>query len=83
MAWSAGDVESTGWLLDVLLCVERINKSAFSLEDVYAFEGALKAKHPANHNVRAKVRQQLQILRDKGVIEFVGRGRYRMRLAGE
>jgi len=78
-----GDVESTGWLLDVLTCVERIKKVDFSLEDVYAFESVLKGKHPENHNVRAKVRQQLQYLRDKGVIEFMGRGQYRMKLANK
>ncbi len=39
---STGDVESTGWLLDVLLCVERINKSAFWVEEVYAFEGVCR-----------------------------------------
>ena len=74
------NVESKGWLLDVLMCVEKIKKEEFSLEDVYAFEVALKAKHPSNNNVRAKVRQQLQFLRDKGVLDFVGRGQYRMRL---
>ena len=76
---STGDVESKGWLLDVLVCVERIRKQEFSLDEVYAFEGYLKAKHPANNNVQAKIRQQLQFLRDKGVIEFLGRGRYRMK----
>ena len=80
---STGDVESTGWLLDILLCVEKIRKQEFSLDDVYAFEGHLKAKHPANHNVKAKIRQQLQFLRDKGVIEFMGRGRYRMKIANK
>ena len=79
---STGSVESKGWLLDVLVCVERIKKQEFSLDDVYAFEGYLQAKHPANNNVRAKVRQQLQFLRDKGVIEFVRRGRYRKKLVG-
>ena len=76
------NIESKGWLLDVLMCVENIKRDAFSLEDVYAFERVLKAKHPSNHNVRAKVRQQLQFLRDKGVLDFVGRGQYRMRLKG-
>jgi type II restriction enzyme len=77
---STGNIEAKGWLLDVLVCVERIKKQEFSLDDVYAFEGYLQAKHPENHNVKAKVRQQLQFLRDKGVIEFMGRGRYRMKL---
>jgi type II restriction enzyme len=80
---STGDIEAKGWLLDVLMCVERIKKQEFSLDDVYAFEGVLKAKHPANHNVKAKVRQQLQLLRDKGVIEFLGGGRYRKKLTSE
>jgi hypothetical protein len=33
--------------------------------------------------VKAKIRQQLQFLRDKGVIDFVGRGQYRMRLVSK
>jgi type II restriction enzyme len=77
---STGNIESKGWLLDVLVCVERIKKQEFSLDDVYGFEVYLQAKHPENHNVKAKIRQQLQFLRDKGVIEFLGRGRYRMKL---
>lgn len=81
---STWNIEAKGWLLDVLLCVERIKKQEFSLDDVYAFEGHLKGKHPSNNNVQAKTQsgQQLQFLRDKNVIEFLGRGRYRMRIAG-
>jgi type II restriction enzyme len=75
------NIEAKGWLLDVLVCVERIRKQEFSLDDVYAFESYLQAKHPLNRNVRAKIRQQLQILRDKGLIRFVGRGRYRVRMS--
>ena len=80
---STGNIEAKGWLLDVLLCVEKINKQDFSLDDVYVFTGYLKAKHPANHNVKAKVRQQLQFLRDKGVVRFLGRGMYRKRLTSK
>ena len=75
------NIEAKGWLLDVLLCVERIKKRDFSLEEVYAFEGYLKAKHPMNNNIKAKIRQQLQFLRDKNVVEFVGRGRYQMKVS--
>ncbi|HNQ94284.1 MAG TPA: DpnI domain-containing protein [Anaerolineales bacterium] len=78
---STGNIEAKGWLLDVLLCVERIKKREFSLDDVYAFEGYLKAKHPSNNRVKAKIRQQLQFLRDRGVVRFLGRGRYRVMLA--
>ena len=70
------NIQAKGWLLDVLLCVERIRKQGFTLVDVYVFESYLQAKHLLNRNVRAKIRQQLQILRDKGVVRFVGRGRY-------
>ncbi len=80
---STGNIEAKGWLLDVLVCVERIKKQEFSLDDVYDFEAYLQAKHPENHNVKAKIRQQLQFLRDKNVIEFMGRGQYRMKLASE
>lgn len=73
------NIEAKGWLLDVLICVERLKRDEFSLEQVYAFEDYLKAKHPMNNNIRAKIRQQLQFLRDKNVIEFVGRGQYRMK----
>ena len=74
----ARDFDAKGWILDVLLCVERIKKEEFTLDEVYAFEGYLQAKHPLNNNVKPKIRQQLQFLRDRGLIEFVGRGRYRM-----
>jgi type II restriction enzyme len=77
------NVEAKGWLLDVLVCVERIKKKEFSLDDVYAYESHLQAKHPSNHRVKAKIRQQLQFLRDKNVIEFMGRGQYRMKLTSE
>jgi type II restriction enzyme len=82
---STRNIEAKGWLLDVLVCVERIRKREFTLDEVYAFEGHLQAKHPLNNNVKAKTRsgQQLQFLRDKGVLDFVGRGQYRMRLMGK
>ena len=66
-----------GWIFDVLNCVNDIGSEVFTLQDVYKFADALKAKHNQNRNVDAKIRQQLQFLRDKGFIEFVGRGVYR------
>jgi type II restriction enzyme len=66
---------SRGWLVDVLRCVERLY-STFTLENVYSFEGELAAKHPKNHYVRPKIRQQLQVLRDLGLIDFISPGVY-------
>ncbi len=66
-----------GWLLDVLNCIERISTSEFSLKTVYAFADELQLQHPDNHHVKDKIRQQLQILRDNGLVEFSGNGFYR------
>src|SRR5215813_902894 len=67
-------LEARGWLLDVLKCVESLGKRDFSLDEVYAFERHLGDLHPGNQNVRPKIRQQLQYLRDGGYIEFITRG---------
>jgi type II restriction enzyme len=71
--------DARGWMIDVMKCVESIGKPEFELEDVYAFERQLSLIYPKNQNVRPKIRQQLQVLRDHGYLEFVGRGSYRLR----
>jgi type II restriction enzyme len=65
-----------GWTVDVLRIVRQLGKSRFALGDVYGFESELQATHPLNRNVRPKIRQQLQVLRDLGLIEFGARGTY-------
>lgn len=72
-------ISARGWLLDVLACVEAIGRQEFTLADVYRLEGRLQTLYPENNNVRPKIRQQLQVLRDAGVLDFIGRGRYRLR----
>ena len=72
------DVESRGWMADVLACVRQLGRETFALTDVYAFESRLSPLHPRNRNIRPKIRQQLQVMRDHGVLEFLGRGRYRI-----
>jgi type II restriction enzyme len=69
--------DTKGWILDLMNCVDLIKKETFSLEDIYEFEEKLKQKHPNNKFIKDKIRQQLQILRDKGIIEFINRGQYR------
>lgn len=69
-------IQSRGWMIDVLNYVNRLPEE-FSLEQMYAFENVLQQKYPDNHNIRPKIRQQLQMLRDRGVIEFCGKGNYR------
>jgi type II restriction enzyme len=70
-------VEKRGWTLDVLQLIRSLNKDEFSLAQVYADADALAKLHPKNSHVRDKIRQQLQILRDFGLLEFLGRGAYR------
>lgn len=69
--------KSRGWLIDVMNCIDAIPDNEFKLSQVYHFEKILKQKHPKNNFVKDKIRQQLQILRDKGVLEFVSKGVYR------
>lgn len=71
-------LEKRGWLIDVMRCVDRLNPNGFSLNEIYQFEDLLSATYPNNNNVRPKIRQQLQVLRDKGYLEFLGNGRYRI-----
>jgi type II restriction enzyme len=65
-----------GWTVDVLNAVRQLGKRQFSLQELYAYEPELKAAHPKNENVRPKIRQQLQVLRDLGLIEFSRPGYY-------
>jgi type II restriction enzyme len=49
------------------------------VDEVYAFERHLGELYPGNQNVRPKIRQQLQYLRNRGFLDFVSRGSYRLR----
>lgn len=57
-----------GWMLDVLNLVSRFGDREFRNQDVYRLEHELQSLHPSNSNIRAKVRQQLQVLRDLGLL---------------
>jgi type II restriction enzyme len=71
--------ETRGWTSDILKCIDDIRGRIFRLEDCYRFESNLISLHPKNKNIRPKIRQQLQVLRDKGLIEFLGNGIYQKR----
>jgi type II restriction enzyme len=72
------EISAKGWLLDVMRCVERVGTREFTLSDVYAFEHELSVLHPDNKHIKDKIRQQLQVLRDKGYLEFTRRGNYQL-----
>lgn len=57
-------------------CIDNISSKKFSLQNIYLFENELKSKFPNNNFIKDKIRQQLQVLRDKGFLEFKGNGNY-------
>ncbi len=70
--------EAKGWIFDIMNCIESLDKKEFLLPDIYKFEKDLKILHPKNKNIKAKIRQQLQFLRDKGYLEFKEKGKYKL-----
>lgn len=67
-----------GWLLDIMRCVDKLGRKEFVLSDMYDFESELSKLHPENRHVKDKIRQQLQVLRDREYLEFTSRGNYRL-----
>ncbi len=67
-------VKERGWTLDVLNAVRRLGKAEFTTTDAYVFTRELEKLHPDNSHVRDKIRQQLQVLRDAGLLIHVERG---------
>ncbi len=72
-------VDAKGWILDIMNCIDSLNREEFSLQDIYFFEADLKIIHPENKHIKDKIRQQLQFLRDKSYVEFLGNGLYKLK----
>lgn len=67
----------TGWRKLTLEAIIQLSKPNFNLDELYRISAPLALKsYPSNVNWEAKLRQQLQILRDMGLIKFVSRGKY-------
>ena len=43
----------------------------FTLEEIYMAEPILQRLYPTNNHLKAKIRQQLQVLRDHQYLQFV------------
>ncbi|WP_104696967.1 MULTISPECIES: DpnI domain-containing protein [unclassified Helicobacter] len=71
--------KSKGWIFEIMHCIERLKKNVFLLSDLYVYEKELQKKYPQNNNIQAKIRQQVQFLRDKGYLDFIGNGVYCLR----
>jgi len=68
-----------GWTSDVLKCIDKIQKEVFVIKDIYKFKNYLQKLHPNNKYIEAKIRQQLQILRNNNIIEFTSKGVYKIK----
>lgn len=63
------------WKAIVQAVVEKQPRE-FQLADILRHGDEFQAQYPANRFVDAKIRQSLQVLRDQGVLRFLGAGRY-------
>ena len=68
-----------GWTADILKIIRELGRTEFALDEVYAYDDQLQRLHPENKHIRPKIRQQLQILRDRGILEFRGKGKYQFK----
>lgn len=73
------NLNQKGWLIDIMFCIEKMKKQDFTLKELYNFVPYLKTKYPNNNFIEDKIRQQLQILRDKNYLSFEARGKYKIR----
>ncbi len=73
------ETSAKGWLLDIMRFIDKLGKQEFTLDDIYAFESKLSRLHPENKHIKDKIRQQLQFLRDKKYLDFMGSGIYRLK----
>ena len=64
----------TGWVKEVY---ERLPAGEFQTSDVYKKGNEFRRLYPTNTEIEAKIRQQLQKLRDEGLIKHIERGKWR------
>ena len=72
------EITAKGWLLDIMRCIDKLGKKEFVLDEIYKFENELSKLHVENKHIKDKIRQQLQLLRDKGYLSFIGGGKYKL-----
>lgn len=70
--------DERGWAALTLRTVRSLSKTSFTLQELYAKKRDFVEVYPRNRHVLEKIRQQLQVLRDLGVLRFHGHGRYEL-----
>jgi len=71
-------VKQRGWALAVLNGIQNLGRLEFTTREAYQMESMMAQTFPGNSNVRPKIRQQLQVLRDLGLVEHLERGQWRL-----
>lgn len=66
-----------GWQREIFNIIDTFENDVFDLNQIYSFNEILEKNHLNNHHIQSKVRQILQQLRDLGLIEFYGNGKYK------
>lgn len=69
------DSKNVKWKIEILKILDSLD-SVFTLQEMYAREDELQELFPDNNHIKDKIRQQLQFIRDDGVIIFQGNGKY-------
>lgn len=61
------------------LVFEKLNElpQTFYLDQVYQFQHEFEEQYPANRHIPDAIRRELQVLRDRGLIKFLGGGHYK------
>jgi HKD family nuclease len=65
------------WTRDVFEVLCKMPSAIFTAKQAYAFESELQKLHPNNRTIPDQIRKQLQIIRNLGLLEFLGGGVYR------
>ncbi|VEU82747.1 GIY-YIG nuclease family protein [Acholeplasma hippikon] len=69
----------SGWNYIVYTLISRNFKHrVFTLQEIYDFEAYFKTVYPENFHIKDKLRQILQNLRDKGLLNFLSGGKYQL-----
>jgi type II restriction enzyme len=71
------DQSSKGWIIEIMKIIDLIPNQYFKLADIYQYVSHLEVVFPNNRFIKDKIRQQLQVLRDRGLLEFITRGNYK------
>lgn len=66
-----------GWKKALFTALSLIDKQVFTTKDFTSIVPYLQKRYPKNNNIEAKIRQQLQELRDLGLVKFEGNGVYK------